>query len=168
MYDESPEILRYLEKWQAPTKQHIPDQADNYRQVPEAYAYGLPAMQTQHTCILLQDIIEHCNLRCPTCFTASGPQLQGVAPLSEVLANIDARLARENGRLDVLMLSGGEPTLYPYLAELLDAARRPADRPDHGQQQRHAHRHRRRTARTAGQSTATGWRCTSSTTARPR
>jgi len=77
-------------------------------------------MQTQHTCILLQDIIEHCNLRCPTCCTASGPQLQGVAPLSEVLANIDTRLARENGRLDVLMLSGGEPTLYPHLAELLE------------------------------------------------
>jgi hypothetical protein len=66
LYDESPEILRYLEQWQAPTKQHIPDQADNYRPVPEAYAYGLPAMQTQHTCILLQDIIEHCNLRCPS------------------------------------------------------------------------------------------------------
>lgn len=120
LYDESPDILRYLERWQAPTKRHIPDDATNFRQVPEAYAYGLPAMQTQHTCILLQDVIEHCNLRCPTCFTSSGPQLRGVAPLAEVLANVDARLARENGRLDVLMLSGGEPTLYPYLAGLLD------------------------------------------------
>lgn len=43
-----------------------------------------------------------------------------MAPLSEVLANIDTRLARENGRLDVPMLSGGEPTLYPHLAELLE------------------------------------------------
>ena len=120
LYDESPDILRYLEKWQAPTKQHIPDESDNYRQILEAYAYGLPAMQTQHTCILLQDVIEHCNLKCPTCFTASGPQLQGIAPLEEILANVDARLSRENGRLDVLMLSGGEPTLYPQLAELLD------------------------------------------------
>lgn len=120
MYDESPEILTYLEKWQAPTKQHIPDTAGNYRPIPEAYAYGLPAMQTQHTCILLQDVIEHCNLRCPTCFTASGPTLRGVAPLAEVLANVDTRLSRENGRIDVLMLSGGEPTLYPYLSELLD------------------------------------------------
>nr|WP_205843949.1 radical SAM protein [Nakamurella deserti] len=77
-------------------------------------------MQTQHTCILLEDVIEHCNLRCPTCFTSSGPQLQGVAPPAEILANVDARLARENGRLDVLMLSGGEPTLYPDLAGLLD------------------------------------------------
>lgn len=121
LYDESPEILRYLERWQAPTKQHVPDAPDNYRPIPEAYAYGLPAMQTQHTCILLQDVIEHCNLRCPTCFTASGPQLRGVAALTDVLANVDARLAREAGRLDVVMLSGGEPTLYPQLADLLDA-----------------------------------------------
>ena len=41
------------------------------------------------------------------------------SPLAEVLASIDTRLSRENGRLDVLMLSGGEPTLYPQLAELL-------------------------------------------------
>ena len=39
---------------------------------------------------------------------------------SSVLASIDTRLSRENGRIDVLMLSGGEPTLYPQLAELLD------------------------------------------------
>lgn len=120
LYDEDPQILRYLERWQAPTKQHVPDAPDNYRPIPEAYAYGLPAMQTQHTCILLADVIEHCNLRCPTCFTASGPNLVGVAPLETVLANVDARLAREGGRLDVLMISGGEPTLYPHLAELLD------------------------------------------------
>ncbi|MCB0946087.1 MAG: radical SAM protein, partial [Mycobacterium sp.] len=37
----------------------------------------------------------------------------------DVLANVDQRLARENGRLDVLMLSGGEPTLHPRLGELL-------------------------------------------------
>lgn len=47
------------------------------------------------------------------------PARAGVAPLAEVLANIDTRLTRENGRLDVVMLSGGEPTLYPWLAELL-------------------------------------------------
>ena len=38
-----------------------------------------------------------------------------------MLASIDTRLSRENGRIDVLMLCGGEPTLYPWLAELLDA-----------------------------------------------
>ena len=83
-------------------------------------------MQTQHTCILLEDITDHCNLKCPTCFAESSPALATVAPLDAVLASIDTRLSRENGRIDVLMLSGGEPTLYPWLAELLDAV---AERP---------------------------------------
>ena len=83
-------------------------------------------MQTQHTCILLEDLLDHCNLKCPTCFAESSPARASVAPLAQVLASIDARLSRENQRIDVLMLSGGEPTLYPWLAELLDAV---AERP---------------------------------------
>ena len=120
LYDEHPEILSYLEEWTAPTKSHVPDLAGNLAPVPSAYLDGLPQMQTQHTCILLEDITEHCNLRCPTCFADSAPPLQGVASVEEVLANVDARLAREDGRLDVLMLSGGEPTLHPDLERLLD------------------------------------------------
>jgi uncharacterized radical SAM superfamily Fe-S cluster-containing enzyme len=120
LYDESPEILTYLEQWTAPTKVHAPDMTGNFKPVPSAYEDGLPEMQTQHTCILLEDITDHCNLRCPTCFAESSPALSNVAPLAEVLASVDTRLSRENGRLDVLMLSGGEPTLYPWLAELLD------------------------------------------------
>jgi 7,8-dihydro-6-hydroxymethylpterin dimethyltransferase len=120
MYDESPEILRYLEQWTAPTKSHTPDTAHNYDAVPSAYLRGLGELQTQHTCILLEDIIAQCNLSCPTCFANSSPDLAGVVPMKTVLANVDQRLARENGRIDVLMLSGGEPTLHPQLIELLD------------------------------------------------
>ena len=119
LYDESAEILAYLEEWTAPTKLHQPDVAGNFAPLPSAYADGLPEMQSQHTCILLEDITDHCNLKCPTCFASSAPALSAVAPLADVLANIDARLAHENGRIDVLMLSGGEPTLYPQLEELL-------------------------------------------------
>ena len=126
LYDESPEILTYLEQWTAPTKVHAPDVSRQLRTRPAAYADGLPEMQTQHTCILLEDLLDHCNLKCPTCFAVLGPALASVVPLEEVLASIDARLSRENGRIDVLMLSGGEPTLYPWLAELLDdVAKRP-------------------------------------------
>ncbi len=120
MYDESAEILTYLEQWTAPTKVHEPDMAGNFKPVPSAYEDGLPQMQTQHTCILLQDLTDHCNLRCPTCFAESSPAASAVAPLAEVLASVDARLARENNRIDVLMLSGGEPTLYPWLEQLLE------------------------------------------------
>ncbi|WP_250572918.1 radical SAM protein [Nonomuraea sediminis] len=129
LYDEDPEILAYLEEWTAPTKQHVPDVSGNFRPVPAAYLDGLPEMQTQHTCILLEDIAEACNLRCPTCFADSSPDLAGVVPVEEVLANVDQRLARENGKLDVLMLSGGEPTLHPELKDLLaELARRPITR----------------------------------------
>lgn len=129
LYDESAEILRYLEQWTAPTKSHVPDAVGNFDPVPLAYERGLPEMQTQHTCILLADLTDHCNLRCPTCFADSSPAISGVVPLDDVLSSVDTRLSRENGRLDVLMLSGGEPTLYPHLAELLEAlARRPVVR----------------------------------------
>ena len=43
--------------------------------------------------------------------------------------NVDQRLSRENGRIDVLMLSGGEPTIHPFLPELLaELAVRPITR----------------------------------------
>ncbi|HEX6293198.1 MAG TPA: radical SAM protein [Herpetosiphonaceae bacterium] len=124
LYDESPEILRYLEEWTAPTKAHTPDTPNNWDAVPGTYLRGLGEMQTQHTCILLEDITQHCNLCCPNCFAASSPELAGVVPVAEILANIDQRLERENGQLDVLMLSGGEPTLHPQLPELLEQVMR--------------------------------------------
>ena len=169
LYDESPEILRYLEQWTAPTKAHVPDVAGNFAPGPGGLpADGLPEMQTQHTCILLADITDHCNLRCPTCFTDSSPAISPAwCRCAEVLASVDTRLSRENGRIDVLMLSGGEPTLYPQLAELLDARwrARPIVRVlvnTNGV----AHRPRRRAARPADPRTASGSRSTCSTTAR--
>lgn len=120
LYEESPEILRWLEQWTAPTKRHVPDRAGNYAPVPAVYLQGLGEMQTQHTCILLEDIIAACNLTCPTCFADSSPLASGMVPVEDVLSNVDARLERENGRIDVLMLSGGEPTIHPGLLRLLD------------------------------------------------
>ncbi len=122
LYDEVPEILAYLEEWTAPTKRHTPDTPGNFAPVPAAYLDGLGEMQTQHTCILLEDIIQACNLCCPTCFAASAPDGAGLVPPEVILANLDQRLARENGRLDVLMLSGGEPTIHPQFEAIVEGA----------------------------------------------
>ena len=121
MYDEVPEILRYLEEWTAPTKRHTPDASSNWDPVPSAYLRGLGEMQTQHTCILLEDITAACNLTCPTCFAESSPSREGVVPIERVLANLDQRLERENGRIDVLMLSGGEPTIHPEFERIVES-----------------------------------------------
>src|SRR5213076_1260145 len=134
-----PEILRYLEEWTAPTKLHTPDTPGNFDPVPAAYLRGLGEMQTQHTCILLEEITEQCNLRCPTCFADSSPQLTGIASVERVLENIDRRLERERGRLDVLMISGGEPTVHPQLLPLLERVIA-GHRPDSHQHERHPDR----------------------------
>ncbi len=120
LYDESAEILRWLERWTAPTKRHAPDVRGNYDAVPLAYQRGLGEMQTQHTCILLEDITQACNLSCPTCFAESSPSVHGFVPVSTILANVDTRLSRENGRLDVVMISGGEPTVHPDFMTLIE------------------------------------------------
>src|SRR5438270_2057697 len=91
LYDESPEILRYLEQWTAPTKRHVPDAPGNFDPIPQAYLRGLGEMQTQHTCILLADIEQGCNLCCPNCFAASSPELRAAVPVGEVLASLDTR-----------------------------------------------------------------------------
>ena len=41
LYDESPEILRYLEEWTAPTKAHVPDVDGNFDPIPSGYLHGL-------------------------------------------------------------------------------------------------------------------------------
>ncbi len=120
LYEEDAELLDYLEQWTAPTKPSTPDAPGNTDPIPVVYERGLGAGQIQHTCILLEDITERCDLNCPTCYAGSSPALTGVAPVEDVLANVDQRLNLEGGRLDVLMISGGEPTLHPQLFSLID------------------------------------------------
>ncbi|NNC93886.1 MAG: radical SAM protein, partial [Acidimicrobiia bacterium] len=120
LYEEDAALLDYLEQWTAPTKPPTPDVPDNTDAVPAVYLQGLGAGQIQHTCILLEDITERCNLNCPTCYAGSSPVRTGVAPVDVVLANVDRRLLLEGGRLDVLMISGGEPTLHPQLTNLIE------------------------------------------------
>jgi 7,8-dihydro-6-hydroxymethylpterin dimethyltransferase len=124
LYQEDARILDHLERWTAPTNPPTPDSPRDDRPIPSCYEAGLGARQIQHTCLLLEDVTNACNLRCPTCFSVSAPHAGGFAPTDEVLANVDRRLELEGGRLDVLMLSGGEPTLHPELGALLEGASR--------------------------------------------
>ena len=149
LYDESAEILTYLEQWTAPTKVHGPDTLGNFKPVPSAYEDGLPQMQTQHTCILLEDLTDHCNLRCPTCFAESSPAAAAIAP-----ARRGARLGRRPAR------AGERPHRRAHAerrrADALPVARaaarppgRAPDRAHPAQLERSAHRAGRRARRDA-------------------
>lgn len=70
-------------------------------------------------CILLLEITQACNLRCPTCYAdAHGHDFM---TLDEARRRLDAFFQAQS-RLDVLMVSGGEPTIHPRFAEMLELA----------------------------------------------
>jgi uncharacterized radical SAM superfamily Fe-S cluster-containing enzyme len=122
LYEEDLAIWEDLQQWRIPTREVVPDRAGNTRPIPMGYLDGLGDLQTQHSCVLLVDVTETCNLECPTCFAISGPGVGRHAPQNEVLRTLDAAIAREGGRIDALMLSGGEPTVHPGILDLIRAA----------------------------------------------
>jgi uncharacterized radical SAM superfamily Fe-S cluster-containing enzyme len=124
LYEEDAEIWRAREGWAAPTLSVTPDRSRNYLGFPEGYRHGLPASHGQHTCILLLNVTERCNYGCTTCYaSARSPGMP--APLrerptvDEIVHTVKTVIAREGGKLGVLMLSGGEPTIRQDLPEIL-------------------------------------------------
>ena len=122
LYEEDVRLWEGLQQWRIPTREITPDRPANIRPIPMGYLDGLGDLQTQHSCILLLDVTETCNLQCPTCFAASGPGINKHARLDHLLATLDTAIAREGGKVDALMLSGGEPTVHPAILELIEAA----------------------------------------------
>ena len=75
-----------------------------------------------HSCNMLIEITQRCNLTCPTCFAESGPERGEYLPLAEFEARLDDLIAKGKGDADLIQLSGGEPTIHPDLFEMLDSA----------------------------------------------
>ncbi len=77
--------------------------------------------ETLSTCLALIEIVNSCNLACPTCYADSpvgaGTKVDAV-PLDELKSRIQGVLERK-GKIEILQLSGGEPTLHPQFFELV-------------------------------------------------
>lgn len=80
--------------------------------------------ETLSTCLALIEIVRSCNLACPTCYANSpvgtGANVDAV-PLDELKQRIQGVIDRKGG-IEILQLSGGEPTLHPQFFELLEWA----------------------------------------------
>ncbi|MDZ4688763.1 MAG: radical SAM protein [Planctomycetaceae bacterium] len=81
---------------------------------------GLCTEHEQHTCIGLVELTESCNLKCPLCYSSSGPG--GAHQSFEQITKAIQRLIEVEGRPEVLQLSGGEPTIHPEFDRVLDYA----------------------------------------------
>jgi 7,8-dihydro-6-hydroxymethylpterin dimethyltransferase len=77
---------------------------------------------TQHpSCIALLEITDACNLSCEACY-AQSPSGSHV-PFDECVRRLLAFVA-QRGPLDVLQISGGEPTIHPDFLRILDVAKK--------------------------------------------
>lgn len=73
------------------------------------------------TCLALIEIVNSCNLSCPTCYADSpvgiGQKVDAL-PLEDLQQRIQGVIDRKE-KIEILQLSGGEPTLHPQFFELL-------------------------------------------------
>ena len=86
------------------------------------YDCGLCTDHEQHSCLTLVEICDYCNLRCPVCYAASGPERQQFRTLPQIESMLDA-VVRNEGHPDVVQLSGGEPTLHPDFFTIVEMAK---------------------------------------------
>ena len=77
--------------------------------------------ETLSTCVALIEIVDSCNLTCPTCYASSpygvGDGVQ-CAPFDDIVRRVEGVVARK-GLIDILQLSGGEPTIHPEFERIL-------------------------------------------------
>jgi uncharacterized radical SAM superfamily Fe-S cluster-containing enzyme len=84
---------------------------------------GLCPQHKQHAWAGIIEVNTACNLDCPICFAESGHQPRGFSLThTQVEAALDAFVAAE-GRPEMVMFSGGEPTIHPHIAEFLGLAK---------------------------------------------
>lgn len=86
------------------------------------YDCGLCTDHEQHSCLSLIEITDYCNLKCPICYSESGPSRQKFRSLEQIEFMMDA-VVRNEGEPDVVQISGGEPTLHPDFFTVLDMAK---------------------------------------------
>jgi len=81
----------------------------------------LPNEPAGPTCVALIEITDGCNLECPLCFASSAPGNRFQMSLTEFSSRIEKTI-ESRGKIDILMISGGEPTLHPKLNQMLALA----------------------------------------------
>ncbi|MCX7048463.1 MAG: radical SAM protein [Candidatus Sumerlaeota bacterium] len=69
-------------------------------------------------------ITNACELSCPVCFTYNRPDRAWYMPLDEMQKTVDWIVA-SSGKVDLINITGGEPTLHPQLLDILQCCRRP-------------------------------------------
>lgn len=83
---------------------------------------GLCPEHKQHACLGIVEVNTGCNLDCPICFADSGHQPDGYSITLEQCERMLDVFVESEGEAEVVMFSGGEPTIHKQILEFIDAA----------------------------------------------
>lgn len=86
------------------------------------YDCGLCPSHDQHSCIGLIEVTKRCNLECSTCFAYGGEGKD--LSLDQIENMMDFYIEAEDGKAEILQISGGEPTLHPDILEIIQMAKK--------------------------------------------
>ena len=75
-----------------------------------------------HSCNMLIELTQQCNLSCPTCYASSSPHNTEFMAFEKFTATIDGLVEKGKGDADLIQLSGGEPTLHPRIFDCVEYA----------------------------------------------
>ena len=110
-----------FESWVRPKIPSYP--AEPFTQVLDGCPYdcGLCSQHRQHTCSVLLEVTQRCDLNCPVCFADSGSGKENDWTLQEIEAWYK-RLLQSGGPFNI-QLSGGEPCVRDDLPEIIRLGR---------------------------------------------
>jgi uncharacterized radical SAM superfamily Fe-S cluster-containing enzyme len=114
----------YLEALQIPPASRPPDEAITERSGHCPGSCGPCGFHAQRCNLPVFSITNACDLRCPICFTYNRPDRTYHISEDDFARQIDF-LIEATGGVDLVNITGGEPTLHPELPALLARAKRP-------------------------------------------
>ncbi len=83
---------------------------------------GLCGFHTAGIQLPVFSITNDCNLNCPICFTYNRPDRKYYKSVSDMRKIVD-HILEQAGNVELINITGGEPTLHPDLFELLETCR---------------------------------------------
>jgi 7,8-dihydro-6-hydroxymethylpterin dimethyltransferase len=138
-HGEIPKVLIWknarlpLEKWsrrqinsidsqEAPENQAIKESVESEKPLIGCpFECGICSNHKQHTCSVIIEVINHCNLQCPVCFSNS-PIKPAQAPNLSQIETMLRRILDSAGACPI-QLSGGEPSIRNDLPRIIERAR---------------------------------------------
>ncbi len=84
---------------------------------------GLCSAHQQHTCLGILEITQSCNFDCPVCFASAGTTLKHKHLDFDTIKTMVATLLYSEGLVELVQISGGEPTIHPEILDILEYVR---------------------------------------------